>query len=241
MVAALACLAVLSVACGGGSGDEPPRTATATPEVPPTTSQPTEAAPTSASTVTPSPTDETPAPQPTTTPTPAEITDEDILGLVYWTEIDFWNRYLLFPEASQSTYDLLQAMSQNDTFLPYLIDLAAVPAPYSGFVYRLLAEKRPDHPYPIFPLTEELGARTPEDDTAVYVEFKHRLMKGIQEEMGAFLDPSKPRTLSRSGDLLGRRTRRRHPPAGAPELPDARGGRSLARAEGPRHRRRDQR
>ena len=199
MVAALACLAVLSVACGGRSGDEAPRTASGTPEAPPTTSQPTEAASPSpsASTATPSPPpDETPAPQPTTTPTPAEITDEDILGLVYWTEIDFWNRYLLFPEASQSTYDLLQAMSHNDTFLPYLIDLAAVPAPYSGFVYRLLAEKRPDHPYPIFPLTEELGARTPEDDTAVYVEFKHRLIKGIQEEMGAFLDPSKPRTLS---------------------------------------------
>ncbi len=184
----LACLAVVFTACGGAAEEAAPPP---TPEPVATTPLPESATPTAEPTATPSP-----APEETPASTPVEITDDQILGLVYWTEIDFWNRYLLFPEPSQSTYDLLQAMSHNDTFLPYLVDLAAVPAPYSGFVYRLLAEKRPDHPYPIFPLTEELGLRTPEDDTPVYVEFKHRLIKGIQEEMGAFLDPSKPRTLS---------------------------------------------
>ena len=193
----LACLAV-AVACGGSSEDAPsptaapspsPATATVAPETStPATTPATEAA-------TPSPA--TPAPtaaEPATTP--EAITDEDILGLIYWTELDFWNRYVLFPDTSQSTYDLLEAMAQDDRWLPFLIDLAAVPVPYSGFAYRLLGPKAPDHPYPLFPLTEQLGARTPEDDTPLYVEFKHRLIEGIQEEMGAFLDPDKPRTLS---------------------------------------------
>ena len=126
------------------------------------------------------------------------ITDEDVLGLIYWTEIDFWNRFVLFPDTSDATRDLLRAMAgdPDGAWLPYLVDLAAVPVPYSAFVYRLLAELRPDHPSPIFALTEELGARAPADDTPLYVAFKHRLIAGIQEEMGAFLDPAKPRAIA---------------------------------------------
>ena len=237
VIAVLACLAVAVAACGGSGDEATPSTTAAAATPTPAPASPTGT--TEASTATPSaPPAETRDADPTATPTPAEITDEDILGLVYWTEIDFWNHYSLFPETSQSTYDLLHAMTKNDMWLPYLIDLAAVPAPYSRFVYRLLAEKRPDHPYPIFPLTEELGLRTPEDDTPVYVEFKHRLIKGIQEEMGAFVDPSKPRTLSAQEIFWGGVRVDGIPPLESPNFltPQEKAAR-LDRAEGPRHRR----
>ena len=202
LAVALACLAVAFAACGGSSGEgapgppAQPATATPAPTTETATSSPAAARP-SAETASPA-AEPTPTPSPAPTITPEEITEDHILGLIYWTEIDFWNRYVLFPDTSDSTRDLLRAMASvtEDTWLPYLIDLAAVPVPYSGLAYRLLAEIRPDHPYPIFPLTEQLGLRTPEDETPLYIEFKHRLIEGIQEEMGAFLDPDKPRTIS---------------------------------------------
>ena len=204
LAVALACLAVAFAACGGSPEDKAPA-ATASPSPTTSTSEPVTAtpspetaSPSSEPTADPSPTTPAPteSPPPAPTITPEEITDEHILGLIYWNEFEFWNGFPLVGQTSQSVLDLLGAMALDDTWLPYLIDLAAVPVPYSGFVYRKLGDKRPDHPYPVFPLTEELGARTPEDDTSLYVEFKHRLIEGIQEEMGAFLDPAKPRTLS---------------------------------------------
>lgn len=191
----LACLALVFVACGGSTEERPPASpperATATPSPAPATS--TAESPTPAS----SPT-ATPAPEQAPTPPPAVtvVTEKLILGLIYWTESEFWNGYPLVGQTPDSVYDLLRAMARDDRWLPYLIDLAAVPVPYSGFVYRQLGEKSPDHPYPVFPLTEQLGLRTPEDDSPLYVEFKYRLIRGIQPEMGEFLDPARPRTLS---------------------------------------------
>ena len=193
--AALAAALIVLAACGGDAPAPPPPAspspdrATPTPEPSPTTPPPESAPPAAQSTGT---------PRLDPTLTPEDITDEHILSLIYWTEIDFWNRFVLFPDTSDSTRDILRAMASDpeERWLPYLVDLAAVPVPYSGFVYRLLSDLRPDHPYPIFPITEELGLRTPDDETPLYVEFKHRLIEGIQEEMGAFLDPDKPRTLS---------------------------------------------
>ncbi|MCY3602144.1 MAG: DUF3179 domain-containing protein [Chloroflexi bacterium] len=197
LVALTAGLALILAACGGDSSEQTPapspspERATSTPDPAPTpTARPPEST--------------TPAPESTDTPrleptlTPEEITDEHVLSLIYWTEIDFWNRFVLFPDTSDTTRDILRAMARDpeERWLPYLVDLAAVPVPYSAFVYRILTEIRPDHPYPIFPITEELGLRTPDDETDLYVEFKHRLIEGIQEDMGAFLDPDKPRLIS---------------------------------------------
>ncbi len=186
------------VAACGGSSEAPasevtPGPAAETPSPEPAASTPSVSPTASPPTATPSP---TPPPRPTITP--EEITDDHILGLIYWTESEFWSGYPLVGQTSESTFDLLRAMARDpdDRWLPYLIDLAAIPAPYSGFVYRLLGEMRPEHPYPIFPLTEELGLRTPEDDSTLYVEFKHRLIEGIQTRMGEFVEPAKARTLS---------------------------------------------
>ena len=193
LVTLAAGLTLVLAACAGDSTDQAPSPspdrATSTSESSPTTppSETASPAPESAS-----------APRLEPTLTPEEITDEHVLSLIYWTEIDFWNRFVLFPDTSDTTRDILRAMARdpNEQWLPYLVDLAAVPVPYSAFVYRVLSELRPDHPYPIFPITEELGLRTPDDETPLYVEFKHRLIEGIQEDMGAFLDPDKPRTIS---------------------------------------------
>ena len=195
LVALAAGLALVLAACGGDSPDQAPA-ASPSPDRATSTPDP--------STATPPADGGTPAPESTGTPrleptlTPEEITDEHVLSLIYWTEIDFWNRFVLFPDTSDTTRDILRAMARDpeERWLPYLVDLAAVPVPYSAFVYRILSELRPEHPYPIFPLTEELGLRTPDDETDLYVEFKHRLIEGIQEDMGAFLDPDKPRTIS---------------------------------------------
>ncbi len=198
LVAVLACLAVLVAACGGAGDTEAPAPQPATADPATTTSDATPTASPQATATTVSASQDTATPRLEPTLAPEDLTEEHVLSLIYWTEIDFWNRYVLFPGTSDTTRDILRAMAADPdgTWLPYLVDLAAVPVPYSAFVYNLLTELRPGHPYPIFPLTEELGLRTPEDETALYVEFKHRLIEGIQEDMGAFLDPDKPRTLS---------------------------------------------
>ena len=155
-------------------------------------------APSPTSSVAPTPTPSpTPVPTETPTPTPAPtpITDEDILGLVYWTEFEFWNGYPLVGDTSSSVFDLLRAMSRDDVWFPYLIDLATVPVPYSAFVYRTLIDARPGE-VPVFDWVEGRGPRAPADDTPLYLAFKHKLIAGIQEKMGAFLDPAKPRALS---------------------------------------------
>ena len=179
----LVCAFALALAaCGDGAPAAPSPTAS----VPPTTEATTAA--------TPSPTP-VPAATPTPTPAPRPITDEDILGLVYWTEFEFWNGYPLVGDTSSSVFDLLQAMSRDDVWLPYLIDLATVPVPYSAFVYRTLIDARPGE-VPVFDWVEGRGPRAPADDTPLYLAFKHKLIAGIQEKMGAFLDPAKPRALS---------------------------------------------
>ena len=200
LLAALAGLSLVLVACGGDSGGSPPP-----PTASPTAGSSPEAAPETPPASTPAP-ESTPTAgnEPTATPTPElsvkpeDITDELILELIYWNEFEFWNGYPLVGQTSQLVLDLLKVMAADpdDKWLPYLIDLGAVPVPYSRYAYLELIAKAPDHPYPVFPLTEALGMRTPEDDTPLYVEFKHRLITGIQKEMGAFLDPDKPRTLS---------------------------------------------
>ena len=173
----LVCAFALALAaCGGGAPVAPSPTASIAP------------------TETPSPTP-VPAATPTPTPAPRPITDEDILGLVYWTEFEFWNGYPLVGDTSSSVFDLLRAMSRDDVWLPYLIDLATVPVPYSAFVYRTLIDARPGE-VPVFDWVEGRGPREPADDTPLYLAFKHKLIAGIQEKMGAFLDPAKPRALS---------------------------------------------
>ena len=179
----LVCAFALALAaCGGGAPVAP----SPTPSIPPATEATTVA--------TPSPTP-VPTGTPTPTPAPRPITDEDILGLVYWTEFEFWNGYPLVGDTSSSVFDLLRAMSRDDVWLPYLIDLATVPVPYSAFVYRTLIDARPGE-VPVFDWVEGRGPRTPADDTPLYLAFKHKLIAGIQEKMGAFLDPAKPRALS---------------------------------------------
>ena len=189
-VAAAVCLAVgvALAACGGGSGGGvTPVTAPSTPVPTPTT---------------PAPPEEREA---TPTPVPRAITNEDILGLIYWTEIDFWNGYPLLSETPETVLDLIRAMARDEdgVWLQYLIDLATVPVPYSAFVYRTLIETRPEAEIPVFGWIEGLGFRTPADDTPLYLAFKHRLIRGIQEEMGDFLGPSRPRTLSAQEILWG--------------------------------------
>ncbi len=198
LVAALLGLTLALGACGGASEEDAPST-TATRAA---ASEPAGATTPTSPASTPSPAASTPAPTHTPTPEPLitleEITDEHILELIYWNEFEFWNGYPLVGQTSPLVLDLLAAMASDpdDTWLPYLIDLSAVPVPYSRYAYLELIHKVPDHPYPIFPLTEGLGMRTAEDDTPLYVEFKHRLITGIQKEMGEFVDPAKPRTLS---------------------------------------------
>ena len=179
----LVCAFALALAaCGDGAPVAPSPTAS----VPP--------APEATTVATPSPTP-VPTATPTPTPAPVPITDEDILGLVYWTEFEFWNGYPLVGDTSSSVFDLLRAMSRDDVWLPYLIDLATVPVPYSAFVYRTLIDARPGE-VPVFDWVEGRGPRAPADDTPLYLAFKHKLIAGIQEKMGAFLDPAKPRALS---------------------------------------------
>ena len=179
----LVCAFALALAaCGGGAPVAPSPTASVPPETEATTVE------------TPTPTP-VPTATPTPTPAPRPITDEDILGLVYWTEFEFWNGYPLVGDTSSSVFDLLRAMSRDDVWLPYLIDLATVPVPYSAFVYRTLIDARPGE-VPVFDWVEGRGPRAPADDTPLYLAFKHKLIAGIQEKMGAFLDPAKPRALS---------------------------------------------
>lgn len=195
-VAVLLACAALFAACGGAPDAEPPvpsPTASAMPVLAPTTTPSPAPEPTATATTAPAP---SPTATPSPTPAPRPITDEDVLGLVYWTEFEFWNGYPLVGETSPVVLDTVRAMSRDDVWLPYLVDLATVPAPYSAFVYRTLIDARPADEIPVFDWVEGRGPRTPADDTPLYLAFKHKLVTGIQERMGAFLDPAKPRALS---------------------------------------------
>ena len=97
----------------------------------------------------------------------------------------------------------LMALDEDDAYLQYLIDLAAVPVTYSSVAFELLRTTQPPTEFALLDWVEGLGFREPEDDSATYLEFKHKLIRGIQEEMGDFVDPSLPRTISAQEILWG--------------------------------------
>ena len=137
--------------------------------------------------------------EPEATRAPKPITDEDLLALVYWQETDFWNGYqrrLRTPPESVLNTLAAMAVDEDDAYLQYLIDLAVLPVPYSDFAYEILLSTQPPTEFPVFGWVEGLGFRTPADDSATYLQLKHKLIRGIQEQMGDFVDPAQPRTIS---------------------------------------------
>lgn len=125
----------------------------------------------------------------------------DPLKLIYWDRLNFYGGVV--PEEAQATFDAIAA-SGDLRFVPYLLDLAVLPAPFDVSIHKLLPGWiGPMGDFGTFSWVEQQGYRTPADDTPEYLAFKHRLFSTIQPELGAFIDPDAPHTISAQEILWG--------------------------------------
>ena len=147
------------------------------------------------------------------TPSPAvrgEVTDDDLVGLVYWEETGFWSGfpatlgYGQIPPAVVETFLSITEEEEDERYLPYLLDLSALPTPLSSDARAVLTRwLGPTERFPVFEWFEARGFLGPEDDGETYLRFKQALITGIQADMGAFLDPEAGRLISAQEILWG--------------------------------------
>jgi hypothetical protein len=146
-----------------------------------------------------------PTPTPVSSPSGAtasrEFTEEDMIRLVYWDHL-FEAREGYNPAVGRMVAEA--ATSGNEALLPFLLDLVALPIPYGldlqDYLIRWLGDWGD---FFVFGWHEARGFLEPDDDTETYLRFKRHLIGTIQLEMGAFLDPAKPRTISAQEIMWG--------------------------------------
>ncbi len=133
----------------------------------------------------------------TTSPTPESIPAD----IVYWQGFDFYGDDI--PHEAQRIFNQLTAAKQ-DRSVPYLLDLMAVPSPFRGQAYEVLtAWLGPTGGFGPLEWWEQRGLRGPDEDTLDYLEFKRRLFRTIQPEIGDFLDPNANKTISAQEVMWG--------------------------------------
>ncbi len=155
----------------------------------------------------------TPAPTHTATPHPfptrdpreaaaSRITEADMMRLIYWDSIfGGWDGG---PSGEQLRILDDAIYSFDDRYIPYLLDLVALPNPYAFELHDQLVRRIGDSGnFYVFGWHEQRGFLSPEDDTIDYLRFKHRLVTSLQPEMGRFIEPDKPRTISAQEILWG--------------------------------------
>lgn len=124
----------------------------------------------------------------------AAVDERELLELIYWERI--WDPPYPAPAARLGLLERVLA-ARDERFTPYLVDLAALSTPFRARIIESLTEWRgPTDRLYVFEWSEELGARGPEDDSAVYLEFKQRLLTTVNPEIGAFLDDAEHRRIS---------------------------------------------
>ncbi len=140
--------------------------------------------------------------------TPAQSTylvidETETIGLVFW-DGNAWAEDI--PERAQYIFDSMKVdlLNHSDRYLPYFLDLLATPNPFWEQVGEALSlYYGPDTPGGPTGWWEARGFRRPEDDSQPYLVYKREVISRIQQEMGAFLSWTEPRTISAQEVIWG--------------------------------------
>jgi len=131
------------------------------------------------------------------------IDESETIGLVFW-EGNAWADDI--PERPQYIFDSMKVdlLNHSDRYLPYFLDLLAAPNPFWDQVGEVLnVYYGADVPGGPIGWWEARGARRPEDDSHYYLVYKREVISRIQQEMGAFLSWTEPRTISAQEIIWG--------------------------------------
>ncbi|MGH2610783.1 MAG: DUF3179 domain-containing (seleno)protein, partial [Tepidiformaceae bacterium] len=141
-----------------------------------------------------------PAPGPnseTSGPVPESVSAD----VVYWDALDFYSDQI--PDDAQAAFNQMIVV-KDERFVPYLLDLLALPTPYRASAFEVLSGWLGD-PSSFGPLGwwEKQGFRDAEDDSPEYLVFKRRLFRTLQPELGDFLAPEAPKNISAQEVMWG--------------------------------------
>lgn len=134
---------------------------------------------------------------PAATPSPTvhvDLSEEAFPDLIYWEGYVGWDY-----EPSRTQVELVRRAgeSRDKTYLPYLLDLVSVPTPYREAVLPELSTwLGAEGDRSLINWLTEQGPKTADDDSLAYRQFKQRLFRTIQKEIGDFLDPDSDRLIS---------------------------------------------
>lgn len=131
------------------------------------------------------------------------IDESETIGLVFW-EGNAWAEDI--PERPQYIFDSMKVdlLNHSDRYLPYFLDLLATPNPFWEQVGEVLSLYfDPDTPGGPTGWWEARGFRRPEDDSQPYLVYKKEVISRIQQDMGAFLAWTEPRTISAQEVIWG--------------------------------------
>ena len=127
--------------------------------------------------------------------------EQELLNLIYWDTLAF-DPGPVPPTPAR----LLNAMaaSSDERYLPYLLDLIAIPNPLGRRAREILAEKLPDPGF-AGPMAwfEGRGKLPASVDSQDYLAFKRALFTTLQPEIAAFLDPGAKKSISAQEILWG--------------------------------------
>lgn len=142
------------------------------------------------------------SPPPSPTPPAGGPPAESITAsLIYWDALDFFGEEI--PPENQRIFDQMTAV-KDDRFVPYLMDLVAVPTPYRGYAFEALTGwLEPTGAFGPLEWWEQRGFRDANEDSPDYLEFKRQLFRTIQHELGDFLVPTAPRSISAQEVMWG--------------------------------------
>lgn len=132
---------------------------------------------------------------------PVDLAAADLTGIIHWEGFSYLTEPP--PYESDQLYAALLA-SDDERYLPFLLDLAVIPGPYGETTREALRERLgPDGGFPVFGWIEQRGFLGPEDDPEGYIEFKRALFATVQDELSKFLDPDSQRLISAQEVLWG--------------------------------------
>jgi hypothetical protein len=141
------------------------------------------------------------APTPEGAPTDGPTGESITAALIYWDSFDFFGNEI--PPEKQRIFDEM-TIRKDERYIPYLLDLMAVPSPFRGHAFEVLtAWLGPTGGFGPLEWWEQRGFRDPAADTPEYLAFKRQIFRTIQPELGDFLDPDAPKTISAQEVMWG--------------------------------------